>query len=70
MRSRISQTILFVFFVFAEVAFECEDVGANAVEEPTVVGNHYGATGKALNVLFQQDEESKCLILSVMVTSI
>jgi len=36
------------------VAFEREDVRRDAIEEPTVMANHYGAAGKILQRLFER----------------
>ena len=35
------------------VAFEGQHVGADPVEEPTIVGNHYGATREGEECIFQ-----------------
>ena len=37
-------------------AFPSQDVGGYAVEEPTVVGDNYGATGECQQSIFQAGE--------------
>src|SRR5690606_3256844 len=58
----IAEAFLFVLFVLAigtfepihlGIAFEGEDVGTNAVEEPPVVRDDYGAAGKVFERFFQ-----------------
>ena len=38
------------------VALECENVSADAVEEPAVVRNNYGAAGEVLQSLFESTQ--------------
>ena len=64
-RSLGAKAVDLVLFVFLEVAFKPEplpffhvafpreDVGAGAVKEPTVVGDHNGAAGEFLQGVFQ-----------------
>jgi hypothetical protein len=61
-RSHISEALLFVLFIFRKisvkeidlrVAFEGENVCGNAVEEPPVVRNDDGTSGKVLKGFFQ-----------------
>lgn len=39
-----------------DIAFPGEDMGTGAVQEPTVVGNHHGATGELLQRVFQRGQ--------------
>ena len=65
MRNDIPHTLLVVLLVFAEAAFEPvhlavalegEDVGADAVHEPTVVADDYGTAAVVLDGLLQRAE--------------
>ena len=58
----ITHAHLLVFLVFRvrafeiehfAVAFECENVGAYTVEEPTVVRNHNSTSGKVFKTLLE-----------------
>src|SRR4051812_42834172 len=58
----IAEAFFLIFFVFAEgafepedlgIAFEGEDVGADAVEKPAVVGNDDGAACEVFEGFFE-----------------
>ena len=59
-RAQPAVAILLVILVVAlepldvAVAFEGQDVGRDAVEEPAVVGNHHGAAGEGHQRVFQR----------------
>src|SRR6266481_2404644 len=61
-----------VFFIILEitfepfdmaVAFECQDVGGDAVEEPAVVADDHGAAGEILQRLF---ESAQCIDVEIV----
>src|SRR6266403_1821977 len=61
-----------VFFIILEitfepfdmaVAFECQDVGGDAVEEPAVVADSHDATGEILQRLF---ESAQCIDVEIV----
>ena len=55
----VAQTLELVFFVFGigsfeveyfAIAFECKNMGTDTVEEPTVVADDYGTSGKKFHI--------------------
>src|SRR5688572_15503814 len=72
MRLIIAQPFLFIFFVFTEcplipehlrISFECENVGTNTVEKPSVVGDDYSASTKIFERFF---ECAKCVYIEIV----
>src|SRR5665648_1290057 len=67
----VTHSFFAIFFIIGKstfkeghlrIAFKCKNMGSNTVEEPAVVGNNNGATGKAIQTFFQCTQGIDCLL--------